>query len=246
VNSGVDPWARRAAEDLAAATASSPFPRRLPPARSRRRYAGSVVATLAVAVAAVSLTLALAGATVPEHRHIVGLASSTWTAVWLVAAAVFALLELHHVRLFFLPLVIGAGAAALLAAGRAPFAVQLVVFAAAAAFTAVSLRPVGRRLARGGAHSVEGPHRWVGREGTVLEDIMPDGHGWVRVGRERWRATSGLEARIAAGSTVLVTGVEGLHLIVLPLDPDLPTLDAQAGLGPPRASPDEGAEQWPT
>ena len=42
--------------------------------------------------------------------------------------------------------------------------------------------------------------------------------GWVRLGRERWRAASGLNIPIPAGSTVLVTGVDGAQLVVLPLE----------------------------
>jgi membrane-bound ClpP family serine protease len=64
-----------------------------------------------------------------------------------------------------------------------------------------------------------GSGRWIGREAHVEVTIPARGDtGWVRLGRERWRALSGRGTDIPAGSTVLVTGVDGTRLTVLPLE----------------------------
>jgi membrane-bound ClpP family serine protease len=63
----------------------------------------------------------------------------------------------------------------------------------------------------------------------VVTAVPVPGDGWVVLGRERWRAQSGIGAPIPAGTTVLVTAVDGTHLTVLPLDsPELyPTTSGQ-------------------
>jgi membrane protein implicated in regulation of membrane protease activity len=156
-----------------------------------------------------------------------------WRWIWLVGVALFGVAEVvTPVAFLFLPVAIGAGAAAVgaFAGLDVPFEVALFVVVTAIAYAV--LWPIGKRIAlgEGGTHHRSGAHRWVGREALVLDEI-PAGHGGtgtVRLDRERWRAEAGAGTAIPAGSTVLVTRVDGTRLVVLPLDVPPPPLDPGA------------------
>lgn len=60
-----------------------------------------------------------------------------------------------------------------------------------------------------------GGNRLLGRTATVLTPVDAEGvSGTVRLGTERWPATAAAPTVLAAGSTVTVVGVEGIHLLV--------------------------------
>jgi membrane protein implicated in regulation of membrane protease activity len=150
----------------------------------------------------------------------------TWRLLWVLAAGVFVVAEMaRRLRLWFLPFAVGAGAAAATAWLGLALPVEWTVFAVVSAMTLLLLRPLARRLAILSPLAKCGSSRWTGREAVVEVAIPAVGDGWVRLGRERWRAENGLglhldaaHGEIPAGSTVLVTGVSGTHLIVLPLE----------------------------
>lgn len=64
-----------------------------------------------------------------------------------------------------------------------------------------------------------GGNRLVGRIGTVVTPVDPDGpSGTVRLGAETWRATAAADAPLPAGRLVTVVAVEGIHVVVEPAD----------------------------
>jgi membrane protein implicated in regulation of membrane protease activity len=145
---------------------------------------------------------------------------SAWQAIWVIVAAVFLVMEMRHIRLFFLPMAIGAASAALLAFAGVPVGVEWAAFMIVSIVALVALRPLAHRIGQTSAELTTGSNRWVGQEALVLEDVPAHGWGgWVQLGRERWRAASGLAAVIPAGANVIVTAVDGAHVVVLPTDP---------------------------
>jgi membrane protein implicated in regulation of membrane protease activity len=144
----------------------------------------------------------------------------TWRVIWVLAAGVFLVAEMaHRLRLWFLPVTVGAVAAAVTAWAGLAVSLEWLVFLLVSAVALFALRPLARRLSWRGPIETVGSGRWTGREATVEVTIPPLGDsGWVRLGRERWRAECMLDVTIPAGSRVLVTGVDGAHLTVLPLD----------------------------
>ena len=144
----------------------------------------------------------------------------SWRIVWVVAAGSFTVAEMaRRLRLWFLPFAVGAAVAAATAWAGLSVALEWVVFVAVSAAALAGLRPVARRLMSNTYLPGAGSGRWVGREAHVEVTIPARGDaGWVRLGRERWRALSGMGTDIPAGSTVLVTGVDGTRLTVLPLE----------------------------
>ena len=145
----------------------------------------------------------------------------TWRWIWLAAAVGFAVGEIAVAGTFFLaPFAVGAAVAAAAAFAGAAIGIEWLLFVAVSAGAAAVLVPLGRRLDQRTGHHAIGSNRWVGRQAIVLQEI-PAGHGGaglVRLEREEWRAESLLGSRIAAGSTVLVSRVDGTRLVVVPVE----------------------------
>ena len=155
-----------------------------------------------------------------------------WRWLWLVGLALFGVAELvTPVAFLFLPIAIGAGVATASAflGLDVPFEVLLFVLVTAVSYGV--LWPIGRRIATdSGTHHRTGANRWIGREAVVLDEIRAGAGetGTVRLDRERWRAETANGEPVPAGSTVLITRVDGTRLVVLPLDVAPPSLDPGA------------------
>jgi membrane protein implicated in regulation of membrane protease activity len=145
----------------------------------------------------------------------------TWRWIFLVVAVAFTVGEVVVAGSFFLlPFAVGALAAAVAAFLGLSVVVDWVVFVVVSASSSAVLWPLRRRLdSRTPRHAI-GANRWVGREALVLRDIpgVAGGTGLVRLDREEWRAESMIGVPIPAGSTVLVSRVDGTRLVVLPLE----------------------------
>ena len=145
----------------------------------------------------------------------------SWRWIWVATAVVLTVGEMATAgTFFFMPFAIGAVVAAIAAFAGVSVALEWLTFVAVSGAAFAVLFPLGRRLDRGGSTDAIGSRRWVGREAVVLNEIPggPGGTGLIRLDREEWRAESGTGAPIRAGSTVLVTRVDGTRLVVLPLD----------------------------
>lgn len=147
---------------------------------------------------------------------------------WIALGVVLIAVELHHLAFYALFAAVGAFAAAAVAV-VAPDAL------AAQVATAVVVAVAGIVLLRGRvseavAHRYEGDHRvpgvhggLVGQEVVTLDVVgASDQVGHVRLAGERWRAVSGADRPIPAGTPVLVTAVEGTTLVVWPVDGQVP------------------------
>ncbi|HET9442148.1 MAG TPA: NfeD family protein [Acidimicrobiales bacterium] len=145
----------------------------------------------------------------------------TWRWVWLVAAVGFAAGEIAIAGSFYLaPFAAGAALAAVSAFAGAPLPVEWALFLLGSIATFAAMRPLARRLDANTPRAAVGATRWVNREALVLEGIGA-GHGAtgvIRLDREEWRAESLTGVPIPAGSTVLITRVDGTRLVVVPLE----------------------------
>lgn len=154
----------------------------------------------------------------------------TWRWIWMVAAVGFTAGELALAGSFFLvPFAFGAFLAMVTAFAGGPLTAQWLVFLAASMASFAAMRPLARRLDARTPSSTIGANRWVNREAVVVQDIGPGSGatGVIRLDREEWRAQSLTDTPIPAGSTVLVTRVDGTRLVVLPLEEPPPALPTQ-------------------
>ncbi len=133
---------------------------------------------------------------------------------WVILALLFFIAEVFTAGFFLVCFGVGAVFAATAAFFGIPPLGQFAVFIGASAVTLLAVRPLANRISNPNTHAV-GIDRVLGQEAIVLETINPAlGRGLVRVGREQWSAVAADGAPIAAGTMVVVVGVEGTHLKV--------------------------------
>lgn len=144
----------------------------------------------------------------------------TWRWIWLLTAATLGIAEaVTPIAFGFLPMALAAALAAILAFAGVSLGFEWIAFALGGVTAYAVLLPIGGRIAKGhGGAVTSGAGRWVGRQAHVIEAIPAHGTGLVQLDRERWRAESGTDTPIPAGSIVLVTRLDGTRLEVLPLE----------------------------
>jgi membrane protein implicated in regulation of membrane protease activity len=138
--------------------------------------------------------------------------------LWLVAACLFGLGELHTGGFYLLPFALGAALAAVVTVLGVGALLAGVVFMAASGIVVLTLRPVARRHRRLPPSIRTGTAALVGRRATVLERIANDeGVGCVRIeGGEVWTARSFDEDEvIEAGERVEVVEIRGATALVM-------------------------------
>jgi membrane protein implicated in regulation of membrane protease activity len=163
------------------------------------------------------------------------------TIVWIAVGVVLIAVELHHMAFYALFAALGCFAAAALSS-VAPGAVAGQV-ATAVLVAAAGIVLVRGRVSAAFAHRYESEHVPGVHGGLVGQEVLTldlvgglDQVGHVRLAGERWRAVSGGDAPIPAGTKVLVTAVRGTTLTVWPVDVHLlpygPDREMEAGGGP--------------
>ena len=170
------------------------------------------------------------------------------TIVWIAVGVALIAVELHHMAFYALFAAVGCFAAAALSS-VAPGAVAAQV-ATAVVVAAAGILLVRGRLSAAVAHRYEGGHvpgvhgGLIGQEVFTLDRVGGlDEIGHVQLVGERWRAVSGSDVAIPAGTKVLVTAVRGTTLTVWPVDGQLtpfgPDGEIEAGEG---RLPGDGAD----
>jgi membrane protein implicated in regulation of membrane protease activity len=138
--------------------------------------------------------------------------------LWLVAAAIFGIGEMHQGGLYLLPFALGAALAAALSLAGVGALLAAIVFVLASAIVVGTLRPVARRHRRLPPAIRTGAAALVGRRAMVLERIANDeGVGCVRIeGGEVWTARSYDEDEVIdVGERVEVVEIRGATALVM-------------------------------
>jgi membrane protein implicated in regulation of membrane protease activity len=138
--------------------------------------------------------------------------------LWLVAACLFGLGELHTGGFYLLPFALGAALAAIVTLLGVGAVLAAVVFIVVSGIVVLTLRPVAQRHRRLPPPIRTGTAALVGRRATVLERIANDeGVGCVRIeGGEVWTARAFDEDEvIEAGDRVEVVEIRGATALVM-------------------------------
>ena len=137
--------------------------------------------------------------------------------IWLIAAGVLGVAEMHQGGFYLAPFALGAGLAAVVSLLGAGAAVSAVVFVAASAIVFATLRPLARRHRQLPPSIRTGAAALVGRPAIVLERIANDeGVGCVRIGGEVWTARSYDDDEVFdAGERVEVVEIRGATALVM-------------------------------
>ncbi len=138
--------------------------------------------------------------------------------LWLIAACLLGLGEMHSGGLYLLPFAVGAALAATVSILGVATGLTIVVFVLTSGIVVGALRPVARRHRRLPPPIRTGAAAIVGKRAMVLERIANDeGVGCVRVeGGEVWTARSYDDDEvIEAGDRVEVVEIRGATALVM-------------------------------
>ncbi len=138
--------------------------------------------------------------------------------LWLVAACILGVGEMHQGGLYLLPFALGAALAAVVSLLGVSSVLSVLVFVLASVIVFGALRPVARRHRRLPPAIRTGAAALVGKRATVLERIANnEGVGCVRIeGGEVWTARSYDEDEvIPVGERVEVVEIRGATALVM-------------------------------
>ena len=138
--------------------------------------------------------------------------------IWLIAACVLGVGEMHQGGFYLAPFAVGAALAAVVGLRGVGGLLSAIVFLAASAIVFASLRPVAQRHRRLPPAIRTGAAALVGRPAIVLERIANDeGVGCVKIdGGEVWTARSYDEDEVIdAGERVEVVEIRGATALVM-------------------------------
>jgi membrane protein implicated in regulation of membrane protease activity len=137
--------------------------------------------------------------------------------IWLVAACVLGVGEMHQGGFYLAPFAVGALLAAAVGLLGVGAALSAVVFALTSGMVFAALRPVARRHRHLPPSIRTGAAALVGRPAIVLERIANDeGVGCVKIDGEVWTARSFDEGEVIdAGERVEVVEIRGATALVM-------------------------------
>jgi membrane protein implicated in regulation of membrane protease activity len=138
--------------------------------------------------------------------------------IWLVAACVLGVGEMHQGGFYLAPFAVGAALAAAVSFAGVGVLLSAIVFVAASGIVFGALRPVAQRHRRLPPSIRTGAAALVGRPAVVLERIAnEEGVGCVKIdGGEVWTARSYDEDEVIdAGERVEVVEIRGATALVM-------------------------------
>lgn len=137
--------------------------------------------------------------------------------VWLFIAIITGIIEAVTVSLISIWFCIGAVVAMICAYLKFSFAIQVTVFAIVSIILIGFTRPLAKKMLRGNIVRTNSD-RLIGKHGIVTRALSPDERGEVKVAGEYWSAIPRDDIQIAQGEHVEVLAIEGVKLIVRPLN----------------------------
>lgn len=137
------------------------------------------------------------------------LTSNLW-AVWIAIAIVCLIIELGSGDFFVTCFAIGALCAMLTSFCCAPLWFQVIVFAVCSVLSIIFIRPSLLKHVHNRKERLSNADALIGRTGTVIEAIAPDGFGYVKVDGDEWKAQTHAATTINVGETVRIVARESI------------------------------------
>ena len=138
--------------------------------------------------------------------------------VWLVAACLLGVGEMHQGGFYLAPFALGATLAAIVSLLGVGAALSAVVFLLVSTIVFLTLRPVARRHRRLPPSIRTGAAALIGRPAIVLERIAnQEGVGCVKIDGEVWTARSYADDEVIdVGQRIEVVEIRGATALVMP------------------------------
>ena len=142
--------------------------------------------------------------------------TSNFWLFWLIIAVVCLILELSSGDFFVTSFAMGGLCALVASLLGTPFWVQVVVFAICSVLSIWFIRPkLLKCLHAGGEDRPSNADALLGREGTVVEPIVQNGSGYVKIDGDVWKAVTQDGSPVAKGEQVRVVSMESIVVIVV-------------------------------
>lgn len=134
---------------------------------------------------------------------------------WIVLAGLCFIGEMLTAGFFLLWFGVGASIAAVLNYLGFDPAVQVLAFIIISVLLIAVSRPLAQKITKEPPRKAVSD-RLIGKQGIVMEDVLPDTGGVVKVDGDVWRAISPI--KIEKDSRILVKKVESVKLHVVPVE----------------------------
>ena len=134
--------------------------------------------------------------------------------IWLIVAAVLAIIEALTMGLSTIWFAGGAAAAAIAAMAGCPFIAQFIIFLIVSILLLYFTRPLVKDKLKVGTTKTNAD-ALIGKTAVVTSDITAVSPGQAKVNGMEWSAvTEDGVLPVEAGTTVIIKGIEGVKLIV--------------------------------
>lgn len=138
--------------------------------------------------------------------------------IWIAVIVIAVIVEAASVQLLSVWFALGGLVALILSIFNVSATIQIIVFAAVSAVSLILFWPLARKLNKKGFEKTNAD-RYIGKEGIVVEPISNlDAKGQVKVDNQIWTARSAGGEEIAEGAKITVERIEGVKLIVSPIN----------------------------
>jgi len=134
--------------------------------------------------------------------------------IWIIAAAILAIIEALTMGLSTIWFAGGAVVAAIAAMAGCSFIVQFIIFLVVSVLLLYFTRPLVKDKLKVGTTKTNAD-ALIGKTAVVTSDITATEPGQVKVSGMEWRAVAeDADMPVEAGTTVIIKGIEGVKLIV--------------------------------
>ncbi len=138
--------------------------------------------------------------------------------VWIAVIVIAVIVEAASVQLLSVWFALGGLVALILSIFNISTTIQIIVFAAVSIISLILFWPLARKLNKKGFEKTNAD-RYIGRDGIVVQAISNlDAEGQVKVDNQVWTARSANGGDIAEGAKIKVEKIEGVKLIVSPVN----------------------------
>jgi len=144
-----------------------------------------------------------------------GMVSPQW--IWAALAIIFALIEVFTFGLTTVWFAIAAVVMVFLSLFKIPLPVQIIIFLVISSLLLIFTRPIAVKKLKVGKEKTN-VDSLIGKHVPVIKTISEFEHGEVKLNGLVWAARSDNNSEIAVGTKCEVLRVEGVQLIVRPLE----------------------------
>lgn len=123
--------------------------------------------------------------------------------IWIAISILCLIIEINSGDFFVCCFAIGAVGGMIGALCNAPLWVQILVWAVVSLLSLLFIRPsLLKKFHESGENRTSNADALIGRTGVVIEDIPAEGHGYVKIDGDEWRAVA--STPISKGTRVTV------------------------------------------